>query len=124
MPIFLWSTVVNQLKAPVDSRGRRSSRGTGFGATAASASSTVVMRGLPGDGRRYATSTSLQLQQELGDLLRFGLGHTHRFLERRHAHPARIGLRQLRTRVGLAAGCLPDPSPQIVVRELVLATGE
>src|SRR6478736_414802 len=108
MPIFLWSMVVNQLNGPVVARGRRNSRGTGFVSTVVSASSTVVMRGLPG------SCASFQLQEEVGDLLGFALGHVDRVLERRHPDPTRIGLREARARVGLAARSVPDPSPQIV----------
>src|SRR5436190_7155187 len=113
MPIFLWSTVVIQLNAPVVSRGRRSSRGTGLVSTWASASSTVVMRGLPGGGRWNVRS--FERQEELGDCLRLGRRHADRDLERRHADLARIGLGQARTLVGLAARRVIDPAPQVVV---------
>src|SRR5260221_1563399 len=123
MPIFLWSIVVNQLNTPVVSRGRRSSRGTGFATTSASASSTVVIRELPGDGRT-ACASSFEREEEVGDRLRLSRGHAERHLERRHADLAGIGLGQARTLVRLAARRVVDPAPEVVEVEVVLPAGE
>src|SRR5258708_39625599 len=102
MPIFLWSIVVNQLNTPVVSRGRRSSRGTGFATTSASASSTVVIRELPGDGRT-ACASSFVREEEVGHRLRLSRGHAERQLERLHAYLAGVGLVHARALVRATA---------------------
>src|SRR2546429_4494303 len=57
MPIFLWSTVVNQLQKPVVDVGRRSGRGMETGATTVS-STTVIARVLPGASGELASRTT------------------------------------------------------------------
>src|SRR4051794_25459020 len=78
MPIFLWSTVVNQLQKPFVVFGRRS--GSGRATVSGSVRVTVVIGALLtalGEAREW----SLLLQEPAGDVVGLLLGH--RFLTRR-----------------------------------------
>src|SRR5689334_9545057 len=91
IPIFLWSTVVNQLQKPVVERGRRKMSTRRVGTVVVTASETVVIDELPGCAERgYDRRASFLRQEVVGDGL--GLLRGHRLLtlgqvprEARHA---------------------------------------
>src|SRR4029450_9898819 len=122
IPIFLWSTVVNQLHTPVVDFGRR--RTSGRRGTGVTASEPGVLGTPPRHG------PSLQLQEVVGERLRLGARH-HRIArrsvgrERRHPDAARacwqsavLGLH------GDHRRCAQDPANQVPLRQLVVPAVE